>query len=572
MNQLRQMNWRTGALVFCVALSLVFSISAYRLAGKQLPAWIEVREGPVAHGIDKFYRNAYFKGNIEVAGDLAVAGDTELGTDLALSGPVTLTTLTVTGTTDLQDTVGNSTGILDIDDMVTITGERDATTGYDYFLYLKGDLDRPAGAETNHGNIDDAGLKVRAETNAVTHTAGYVLRGADIEAKTEDNCDQGTLQGAQVTAVTDSGGRTTTQTALRAHAETEGIITTTLQIADFELNRKNATDPTNEWGLNIRNTSSSGGGADVALRIESSYGAGGAAADDNWDYCIDMEPADAAVADIRLSQGETISNITNGRIELTAITTTLSSNVEITGTLDVGGDIAATNIAASGTITTSSDIEGLGITAIGDIAGSNIVITGDLSAANIQASGTITTSSDIEGLGITAIGDIAGSNIVITGDLSAANIQASGTITTSSDIEVVNIRASGDIQGLTLGISGLITTSDDIEAVNITTSGFVALTAGDVLTATGNGYVITPTASYQPIDADGAYTATVADGSRTGQLLILINRSSNNITLTEAAYNAVTGGDVELTGGAHDSLSLLWDGTNWVRTASAVDN
>jgi len=453
MNQLRQMNWRTGALVFCVALSLVFSISAYRLAGKQLPAWIEVREGPVAHGIDKFYRNAYFKGNIEVAGDLAVAGDTELGTDLALSGPVTLTTLTVTGTTDLQDTVGNSTGILDIDDMVTITGERDATTGYDYFLYLKGDLDgqasgaktygqfievsRPAGAETNHGNIDDAGLKVRAETNAVTHTAGYVLRGADIEAKTEDNCDQGTLQGAQVTAVTDSGGRTTTQTALRAHAETEGIITTTLQIADFELNRKNATDPTNEWGLNIRNTSSSGGGADVALRIESSYGAGGAAADDNWDYCIDMEPADAAVADIRLSQGETISNITNGRIELTAITTTLSSNVEIPGTLDVGGDIAATNIAASGTITTSSDIEGLGITAIGDIAGSNIRASGDIQGLTLGISGLITTSDDIEAVNIRASGDVA-----------ATNIAASGTITTSSDIEVVNIRASGDIQGL----------------------------------------------------------------------------------------------------------------------------
>lgn len=82
---LRQMNWRTGALVLCLALSLGLSIAAYQAARQPLPDWIEIQEGPVAFGVDKFYRNAYFKGNIEVAGDLDVAGETELSDSITLT-------------------------------------------------------------------------------------------------------------------------------------------------------------------------------------------------------------------------------------------------------------------------------------------------------------------------------------------------------------------------------------------------------------------------------------------------------------------------------------------------------
>jgi hypothetical protein len=71
---LRQINWRTGVLILCLAASLALSIAAFHASRRTLPDWVEIQEGPVAHGVDKFYRNAYFKGNVEVAGDLDSAG------------------------------------------------------------------------------------------------------------------------------------------------------------------------------------------------------------------------------------------------------------------------------------------------------------------------------------------------------------------------------------------------------------------------------------------------------------------------------------------------------------------
>jgi len=77
--KLRQLNWRTGALILCLAVSLALSIAAFQVARTPLPDWIEIQEGPVAHGVDKFYRNVYMKGDLEVAGDMDVAGNTTFG-------------------------------------------------------------------------------------------------------------------------------------------------------------------------------------------------------------------------------------------------------------------------------------------------------------------------------------------------------------------------------------------------------------------------------------------------------------------------------------------------------------
>lgn len=82
--------WRTVALI----VSLLFAVAALGISIRTLnaaqtsrmPDWIEIQEGPVAFGIDKFYRNAYFKGNIETAGDLTVAGV------VSATGTTTMTT------------------------------------------------------------------------------------------------------------------------------------------------------------------------------------------------------------------------------------------------------------------------------------------------------------------------------------------------------------------------------------------------------------------------------------------------------------------------------------------------
>jgi len=280
---------------------------------------------------------------------LLVLNDTELRGDFTQAGDNTITgDLVVTGDTTLGDSATADT--LTVTGNTTIAGARDAATGYDYFTTIEGDFTGAGtGAKTyglyidvertvanTHGNIDEAAAKLRYKTSATSRTAGIVANGIDVEAKIDDDHYAGTVRGAQITAVGDAGSTADTVIGLRVHAEMSGDATTTLQVADFELNRKDATDPTYMWGLNIRNTSSAGGGAGTAIRLESSYGAGGSSANADWVYGLDMSPADIVTADIRLSNGETIDNVTD-----TAVV--------------IGGFIAA-DIAATLDITTGSII------------------------------------------------------------------------------------------------------------------------------------------------------------------------------------------------------------------------
>lgn len=87
---------RNAALVLCLLAVVCLSYSEFVAPQGRMPTWIEIQEGPVAHGIDKFYRNAYFKGNIETAGDLTAAGSTTFD---EAAGTITATqTLTPTAT------------------------------------------------------------------------------------------------------------------------------------------------------------------------------------------------------------------------------------------------------------------------------------------------------------------------------------------------------------------------------------------------------------------------------------------------------------------------------------------
>ena len=272
---------------------------------------------------------------------LLVLNDAEVRGDVVQSGDQSITgDFTVTGNTVLGDTAASDSHT--ITGNVTVAGARDAATGYDYFQTISGDftgvgvnaktyglyIDVERTVANTHGNIDEAGAKIRYKTSATSRTAGIVASGADIEAKTDDGHHAGTLRGAQITAVSDASATTDAQIGLRVHAEVDTSATATaLQIADFELNRKSAVEPTTEYGINVRNTSSAGTGADVGYRLESSYGAGGSSANADWVYGIDLSPADIVTADVRLSNGETIANTTDGYIDV-------GGNVIITGGAD----------------------------------------------------------------------------------------------------------------------------------------------------------------------------------------------------------------------------------------------
>jgi len=84
----------------------------------------------------------------------------------------------------------------------------------------------------------------------------------------------------------------------------------------------------------------------------------------------------------------------------------------------------------------------------------------------------------------------------------------------------------------------------------------------------GAGFTLTPGASYQPVtnSTGGSITSdtstAIVDGAVPGVILIIVNEDAQDIVLKDAA-NTQLGGDITLTGGADDSITLLWDGTDW---------
>ena len=502
---------------------------------------------------------AIFSGDVEVAGDVDFEGDMTIGGDL-----------TVEGDTDLYGDITSSEAAITLTDLVHITGARDGTTGYDYFVTVEGDLDglgngaktygqyisveRPLGSSVQHGNIDDAGLKIRVETNAITTVSGYVLNGADIQAKTDNNAVQPIIRGAQITADTDEDSSTGEAYGLRVYVEGEGEITTTMQIADFELSRQQATDPTYEYGLNIRNTSRAGGGADVALRIESSYGAGGSAADDNWDYLIDLSPADAAIADLRFSQGETVDNLVDGVLRATG-DISVTGALTVQNTSDLQGDI----YDSIGDVTVDDNLD---VTGALDVQGGDITLENDETISN-GTNGYVTVTVPaagnfgVEG-GNLQVGDgtplyapMDGADTFLAGVLEVGGISYFDSgVNMYSTLNVVNtaiFQNTVDLQG---AVSD--STTDLMVNDNLNVSGNLDVTGNIVVTGT----ISDPTTDLMvndnlnvsgSLDVDGALIVTGTTELR--NTLDAQGLVDNTVADLDLRDNVTVTGDVDISGG-----------------------
>jgi hypothetical protein len=239
---------------------------------------------------------------------------------------------------------------------VVMTGYRDATTGYDRFFQLDGvatgtlasaktrameiTLERTAGYEITVGDLQDTGLMVRVETEAVTTTAGTVLRAVDAEAKADNPSGTVTnLYGGLFTSKSDtSAGSVGTMVALSANTQNNAAVDDYLAAADFRIMRQAATVPTEEYVVEIRSSSTTGTGADAAIFVNSDYAS--SATTDSFDYGIDFNSAAINTADVRFENGTTLSEATDkiltfseflGGAEQTAEVVTSGSTIVPTG-------------------------------------------------------------------------------------------------------------------------------------------------------------------------------------------------------------------------------------------------
>lgn len=118
------LNWRTLVLIVSLVLSISGTIlGCLALQRPALPDWVELAEGegPAAFGIDKFYRNAYFKGDLQTAGDMMVGGYLDV-TGVVTTGSTSLVTATITTATIGDATITTSDVATETVGYLTLSG------------------------------------------------------------------------------------------------------------------------------------------------------------------------------------------------------------------------------------------------------------------------------------------------------------------------------------------------------------------------------------------------------------------------------------------------------------------
>ena len=138
----------------------------------------------------------------------------------------------------------------------------------------------------------------------------------------------------------------------------------------------------------------------------------------------------------------------------------------------------------------------------------------------------------------------------------------------TDDFDYIIDMASADAGTADIRLSNSETIKNTTDTI-VEIGGFLAFDVGATLNIT-TGDTITPTASYQPLMVDGTGAAAttdsstaIADGAEPGQILILINRDDEDIVVKNGA-NTLFSGDLTLTASVSDTLTLVWDGGDWV--------
>lgn len=204
----------------------------------------------------------------------------------------------------------------------------------------------------------------------------------------------------------------------------------------------------------------------------------------------------------------------------------------------------------------------------------NTVVTG-----TFQVNSTSDFQDDIaDSAGTLTIAD----NVLIDGAADLAQFTVQGHTTQTTNSELVVVEQSDGTNVFEVDNSGnTIITGTTTAVGNATFSAVVAvgtwlnLTPGTSITLTGDA-TITPNGTYQPLTSASAVTCStttcVADGTRDGDLLIILNdNASDEITIDGTGGNVECKANVVL--GAGDTLTLIWnDGdSNWY-CLSTYDN
>ena len=182
-----------------------------------------------------------------------------------------------------------------------------------------------------------------------------------------------------------------------------------------------------------------------------------------------------------------------------------------------------------------------------------LVLTNSGSGTFAQAAATVTGTSPLS---------VGAADLNIDGkqDLFCANLVDDTVMVFFSTLAATNVTATfqGTFNGSTLNVNG-----------NLTLSGFPIITQSSA--APANNATLTPTTGYVKFAAVAAVslnaTTAIANGITPGAQLILEGGSDvNTVTIPNLANTRLTAAH---TLGIRDTLTLLWNGFNWVELSYA---
>lgn len=131
----------------------------------------------------------------------------------------------------------------------------------------------------------------------------------------------------------------------------------------------------------------------------------------------------------------------------------------------------------------------------------------------------------------------------------------------------VTVNNASDLQG-TLDVGGAATLDSTLSVAGaLTLADDLNLTAQSAATVT-NGGDVTPSGAYVPLTAAGnvGTSSIVTTSAVAGDIVFFVNTANVTITFTDTGALKLSGNAAL---GQYDSLTVIFDGTNWVELAQA---
>jgi hypothetical protein len=293
---------------------------------------------------------------------------------------------------------------------------------------------------------------------------------------------------------------------------------------------------------------------------------------------VDIEGSSSAAAPALTFEGDTDTglfrsaadtlNITAGgseMLEIDASEITIVPAVDFDNQIDIDGTGDEVQLSVTGYTTQTNDLVQFdgGLVDIGGASAGVADGDNDLAVAGvlevdteIEADGPVDVDGSSDAVQLAVTGYTTQTSDLVTFDGGLVDIGGASASVADGDNDLA---VAGDLE-----VDGELEADGAIDADSkLNLASWIAFDAQDF--AATSGGVLTPTATFVNATSGGSYSISIADGTDTGQLLIINHNGGPTITVDESEYNGNTGGDIAMA--ATDIAVLVWDGAEWLKIA-----